>query len=59
MRGFKPGWASHAYKQKFGVWPNKINPSPADYIDEDVMNYIKYLRIKGVRGVRSNLRQAG
>lgn len=59
MRGFKTGWASHAYKQKFGVWPNKIDAAPATYIDEDVMNYIKYLRIKGVRGVRSNLRQAG
>ncbi|MFZ9079020.1 MAG: DEAD/DEAH box helicase [Alphaproteobacteria bacterium] len=58
MRGFKPGWASHAYRQKFGVWPNKVDAAPVSYIDEDVMNFIKYLRIKGIKGVRSDLRQA-
>lgn len=57
-RGFKPGWASHAYKQKFGVWPNKITPSPARHVDEDVDRYIKYLRIKGIKGVRRDFRQA-
>jgi DNA repair protein RadD len=58
MRGFKTGWAKHAYRQKFGVWPNKIEPAPVSYIDESVMGYIKYLRIKGLKGVRSDIRQA-
>lgn len=57
-RGFKPGWASHAYKAKFGVWPNKITPTRATHVDEDVNRYIKYLRIKGIKNVRPALRQA-
>lgn len=28
-RGFKPGWAAHKYKEKFGTWPaNGMKPAP-------------------------------
>jgi DNA repair protein RadD len=26
-RGYKPGWASHKYKERFGTWPLLPNPS--------------------------------
>jgi DNA repair protein RadD len=32
-RGYKPGWAAHKFKEKFGTWPatgiaDPIEPSP-------------------------------
>jgi hypothetical protein len=23
-KGYKPGWASHAFKSRFGKWPNRV-----------------------------------
>jgi superfamily II DNA or RNA helicase len=28
QKGYKSGWISHKYREKFGVWPNKINEHP-------------------------------
>jgi len=39
-RGFKDGWASHKYKQKFGVWPNAIAARQVDGISEEVRKFI-------------------
>jgi hypothetical protein len=27
-RGYKPGWAAHKYREKFGTWPAIRNISP-------------------------------
>jgi hypothetical protein len=27
-RGFKPGWAANKFKERFGVFPRKLNPVP-------------------------------
>lgn len=40
-RGYKEGWAKHKYKEKFGVWPNKIYPKLASGLSDDVSNWIK------------------
>ena len=45
-RGFKEGWASHKYKQKFGVWPNAITAKPVDGISEEVKRFIVSQNIK-------------
>jgi DNA repair protein RadD len=31
-RGYKPGWISHKYREKFGVWPkiSAVDPAPPD-----------------------------
>ena len=28
QRGYNPHWASHKYKEKFGVWPRSLNETP-------------------------------
>lgn len=44
-KGYQRGWASHKYKEKFGVWPKGMDDTrlPPDY---EFDNYIKYLNIK-------------
>ncbi|AUR88526.1 TMhelix containing protein [Vibrio phage 1.115.B._10N.222.49.B11] len=48
-KGFKDGWVSHKYKEKFGVWPKGLNraakaPSP------EFNAYMKHLNIKFAKG---------
>jgi len=38
--GFKPGWASHQYKAKFGVWPKNMREDHQLRIQDDVVNFI-------------------
>jgi len=43
-QGYAPGWASHKYKEKTGVWPNHpmIKHAPlAKWIRPETVNYIK------------------
>jgi superfamily II DNA or RNA helicase len=30
QRGYKPGWASYKFKEKFGHWPPRIEPTPME-----------------------------
>lgn len=45
-RGFQDGWASHKYKEKFGVWPARKTGVHPKEPDEDILNYVKHLQIK-------------
>jgi superfamily II DNA or RNA helicase len=48
-KGFKPGWASNTFREKWGVWPNKYKDAetiPFDMISLEVLDYIKYKRIR-------------
>ena len=45
-KGFNDGWASHQYREKFGVWPAKKIGVHAAKPDQDVLNYITYSNIK-------------
>ena len=49
QKGFKSGWSSWAYRAKFGVWPNKIDPQATIHVSQDTQNYIKHLHIKRVK----------
>ena len=51
-KGYKQGWASWAYRGKFGVWPNKINPQPVKEISESVKNHIIHLNIRKARSAK-------
>jgi DNA repair protein RadD len=45
-KGFSDGWASHKYRERFGVWPaKKSNLHPCEPGPE-VRKYIQYLNIK-------------
>jgi len=50
-KGYKTGWVSHAYKSKFGVWPNAIKPQSTIHISDDVKNHITHLQIKRIKSV--------
>lgn len=60
-RGYKMGYASHLYKQKFGVWPNAVKnksyPVP-NILSDDVKNFIKYQMIRRAKGARTVSRAA-
>jgi superfamily II DNA or RNA helicase len=40
QRGYKPGWAAHKYKEKFGVWPLRSQPTPQEPSSE-VLSWIR------------------
>jgi superfamily II DNA or RNA helicase len=46
QRGYSEGWCSYKYRERFGVWPNKITPYHTESISEDTSNWIKHSNIK-------------
>jgi len=48
-KGFNPGWASHKYREKFGVWPVGLDRTPEICKSKDVMNFITYAQIRAAR----------
>lgn len=49
-RGYSEGWAAHKYKEKFGVWPNKVKPTLASEISPEVSRWIKSQQIRYIKG---------
>lgn len=45
-RGYKEGWANHKYRERFGVWPNKIKKAPVTELSKDTKNWFAHLAIK-------------
>ena len=45
-KGYNPGWAAHAYREKTGVWPNAYKNAPEVEPSIEVMTYIKHRAIK-------------
>lgn len=46
-KGYKQGWASHQYRKRFGVWPNKIEPKRGvREISPDVQAFIIHNNIR-------------
>lgn len=39
-KGFKDGWVAHKYREKFGVWPNKIVPDNVTSISQEVSGWL-------------------
>lgn len=50
--GRKPGWASHAYKDKFGVWP-KFTVTAADYVSIATLGWIRHRNIAWAKSKRN------
>jgi len=46
FKGYKDGWASNQYREKYGVWPNKINSHEAKAVGDLVNNWLKHQAIK-------------
>jgi superfamily II DNA or RNA helicase len=47
-KGYSEGWASHKYKEKFGVWPRQVREQRQP-ISPECRAYIRYLNIKGAK----------
>jgi len=45
-QGYKPGWASHIYRQKFGCFPQHVSPHRVRDISPEVMGFIKHCQIR-------------
>jgi len=45
-KGYKHGWSSNQYREKFGVWPNKINAHAISEYPESFRSWIKHQAIK-------------
>ena len=48
--GKKMGWASHKYRERYGVWPNKTTPMPVDFIRPETKSWIQAMNIRYSRG---------
>ena len=44
-KGYAEGWASHKYKEKFGVWPKGVDRTPRP-VKNEVRNFITHINIK-------------
>jgi len=45
-RGWKDGWAAHAYKKRLGVWPeHRIEKEPARYVSMETQSWIQHYNI--------------
>lgn len=44
-RGKSSGWASHTYKDKFGVWPRGLDDTPGE-CSQEVWNFVKAKAIR-------------
>jgi len=44
-KGYKRGWAANQYREKYGVWPNKINSYHVDDISGLVGGWLKHRSI--------------
>ena len=49
QRGYSDGWAAHAYKEKFGVWPRNLDNTPKEPTRR-VIDYDRHRRIKYAKG---------
>jgi DNA repair protein RadD len=46
-KGYKDGgWASHKYRERYGVWPNAIKPHMVDGISDETRKYITSTQIR-------------
>ena len=44
-RGYKPGWVSHKYKEKFGTWPPASRPIPPVKPSPEVLSWVRSRQI--------------
>ena len=57
-RGYKPGWASYQYKEKFGAWPWGSNPVPVEPSLE-VLAWVRHKFIAYAKAKEKEAREQG
>lgn len=49
-KGYKRGWAPNQYRDKYGVWPNKIKPHYVESLTDLAKGWLKHQSIKYNQG---------
>jgi DNA repair protein RadD len=57
-KGYKDGWASNQYREKFGVWPNQLSRTPKA-VTSTVQDWLMYQNIKRAKAKAHVPTQAG
>ena len=45
-KGYADGWASHKYRERFGVWPNAVKHVPTHEPGAETLAWITHLNIR-------------
>lgn len=48
-KGYKPGWISHKYKEKFGVWPQGMVDRHAERYTPEFMSWLRSQQIRAAK----------
>jgi len=54
-KGYSEGWAAHAYRDKFDVWPRGLD-AVASSVNDEVLSYIRHMNIKKAKAREVNER---
>lgn len=57
-KGYKEGWASNQYREKFGVWPNKLDRTPKP-VTSTVQDWLTHQNIKRSKAKNNSQQSAG
>lgn len=52
-KGYAPGWAAHAYRELFGVWPRGLSETPRTP-EPHVLSWLKARNIRRAKGRQQN-----
>lgn len=52
VRGYKPGWAAHKYREAVGTWPAARDPEPANFVTRPVARWLKSRQIAWIKSQR-------
>ncbi|UOF76795.1 type I site specific restriction modification protein [Caudoviricetes sp.] len=51
-RGYKSGWAAANYRDRFGIWPPRVNvPSPSPVVSRDVKAWVRAKAVEFAKGI--------
>ena len=53
-KGYKLGWALNKYKERFGVFPNKVKAAEASTVSQDTKNWITHTNIKWAKSRKAS-----
>jgi len=51
-KGYKPGWAANQYREKYSVWPSKINPHKTDKLSDMTKGWLKHMAIRRIHSLK-------
>ena len=56
-KGYQSGWAAHAYRKKFNVWP-RVQPAEVNEVSAEVLRYVKHLQIRRAKSAGRHFAKA-